>query len=625
MVVDLRLLAGGRCRLRLEGRTEKEIGMGRPDWPASVQNRLEHLHADLLEATQARPGQIEDLVPEHRQDARNLLQYLELRRHDVYQLQRDLMVRGLSSLGRCEPHVLATVEAAIAASAGRGSAGGAAAFEAGRRALDRNSDALFGPRPRGRVPRIMVTLPAEAATDYQLVKGLITAGMDVARINGAHDDPPAWAGMIDNVRKASAAVDRPCRISVDLPGPKLRTGPLEPGPRVVRLAPVRDLRGRAIAPATVQLLAGGSSCGLGPGVPVESGWLEQRSVGDVITLRDTRGSPRRMTVVEGPPHARAEVWNTTYLESGMTLVAGGSQTTIGELPCREQYHELQIGDQLWITSDGSVPAAPWRRGSPGAATIGCEVGQLFSAVSVGDRVLLDDGKFEGRVERVEPEAFAIRIRLPRQTTKLRAGKGINLPHTELDLPLVGPADEALIDLAAARADMLGVSFVRNARDVEAIQTALHERKAQQLGLLLKVELVSAFDRLPEILLAAMRWSRVGVMIARGDLAVEAGYERVAELQEEMLWLCEAARLPVVWATQVLDQMARTGRPSRAEITDAAMAHRAECVMLNKGPHVEQAVRTLDDILRRMSRHQRKKTPILRALNSWYGEVAQTAK
>ncbi len=73
------------------------------------------------------------------------------------------------------------------------------------------------------------------------------------------------------------------------------------------------------------------------------------------------------------------------------------------------------------------------------------------------------------------------------------------------------------------------------------------------------------------------------MIARGDLAVEAGYERLAEMQEEILWLCEAAHLPVIWATEVLDQLARTGRPSRAEVDDAAVVQRAECVMLNKGP------------------------------------------
>ena len=71
-----------------------------------------------------------------------------------------------------------------------------------------------------------------------------------------------------------------------------------------------------------------------------------------------------------------------------------------------------------------------------------------------------------------------------------------------------------------------------------------------------------------------------VMIARGDLAVEVGFTRLAELQEELLWLCEAAHVPVVWATQVLQSLAKTGFPTRAEVTDAAHAVRAECVMLN---------------------------------------------
>ena len=114
----------------------------------------------------------------------------------------------------------------------------------------------------------------------------------------------------------------------------------------------------------------------------------------------------------------------------------------------------------------------------------------------------------------------------------------------------------------------------------------------------------------------MQSPRVGVMIARGDLAVEVGYERLVELQEEILWPCEAAHLPVIWATEVLDHMARTGQPSRAEVTDVAMAQRAECVMLNKGLHIDTAILILDDILHRMSSHQRKKTALLRPLHSW---------
>ena len=87
------------------------------------------------------------------------------------------------------------------------------------------------------------------------------------------------------------------------------------------------------------------------------------------------------------------------------------------------------------------------------------------------------------------------------------------------------------------------------------------------------------------------------MIARGDLAVEVGFERLAEVQEEILWLCEASHVPAIWATQVLDTLARTGVPSRAEVTDAAASVAAECVMLNKGPFVDEAVRALADILR----------------------------
>jgi pyruvate kinase len=141
-----------------------------------------------------------------------------------------------------------------------------------------------------------------------------------------------------------------------------------------------------------------------------------------------------------------------------------------------------------------------------------------------------------------------------------------------------------------------------------------------LGIVLKIETRQAFEQLPQLLLTAMRRPRVGVMIARGDLAVECGYERLAELQEEILWLCESAHLPVIWATQVLEQLAKTGNPSRAEISDAAMSERAECVMLNKGPYINDAVAALDNILRRMADHHYKKTALLPSLHSWHPDT-----
>ena len=75
-------------------------------------------------------------------------------------------------------------------------------------------------------------------------------------------------------------------------------------------------------------------------------------------------------------------------------------------------------------------------------------------------------------------------------------------------------------------------------------------------------------------------------------------------------------MPVIWATQVLETLGKTGIPSRAEISDASMGERAECVMLNKGPYVTEAIRALDDILIRMAGHQTKKSPLLRALRAW---------
>jgi pyruvate kinase len=189
-----------------------------------------------------------------------------------------------------------------------------------------------------------------------------------------------------------------------------------------------------------------------------------------------------------------------------------------------------------------------------------------------------------------------------------------LPDTKLKLPPFTHKDLDDLQFAAAHADMVGFSFVRKPEHVRRLVRELQNRGGTHLGVLVKIENRAAFERLPRILLAGMQSPPLGVMVARGDLAVELGFERLAEVQEEILWLAEAAHVPVVWATQVLETLAQTGRPSRAEVTDAAVSGRAECVMLNNGPHVVEAVRFLDDVLRRMQRHQRKKRAMLRKLS-----------
>ncbi len=575
----------------------------------ALMHHLEHVHGE----------EIAGVHVDHRQDAVNLVHYLALRHEDVRHLQRRLGERGLSSLGRCEPHVLATVESAHAALDGKPPRLGPAtlSFDGGRRALDRNTDALFGPRPPGRVSRVMVTLPTEAADDYTLVRHLVARGMDVARINGAHDDPARWERMACSVRKASAEIHRHCQVSMDLPGPKVRTGPLVDGPRVVKLRPQRDLRGVPITPAFATLVPESISDHPFRALPVDPSWIERRHLGDLVDIVDTRGSPREIRVVEATSKRLVvEVWDTTFVETGTTLSCAGDAARVGMLSRIPQCHVLGVGDLLVLTSDMD-PAAPWRHGQPGDARIGCTLPAALEAAKIGQRVILDDGKISGVIESVAAEGLRVRILIasPRGS-RLRAEKGINLPDTDLPVDAVTDADLPLLEVAAAHADMVAVSFLRHERDVDRVRDYLRQVGAEHLGLILKIETTAAFARLPEIFLHAMRSPLVGVMIARGDLAVETGYERLAEVQEEILWLCEAAHLPVIWATEVLDQLARTGQPSRAEVTDAAMSQRAECVMLNKGAHVDAAIVVLDDILRRMSGHQRKKTPLLRPLRSW---------
>ena len=199
-------------------------------------------------------------------------------------------------------------------------------------------------------------------------------------------------------------------------------------------------------------------------------------------------------------------------------------------------------------------------------------------------------------------------------SRLRGDRGINFPDSDIRLPCLTPSDKTNLDFVLAHADAVSLSFVKRVSDIAAMQDEMDKRGAREKGLIIKIETGKACKNLPRLLLAAMRRYPTAVMIARGDLAVECGWERLAELQEEILWLCEAAQVPVIWATQVLEHKAKKGQPSRAEISDAAMSQRADCVMLNKGPHILAAIRMLDNILRRMQGHQYKKTARLGKLS-----------
>jgi len=219
------------------------------------------------------------------------------------------------------------------------------------------------------------------------------------------------------------------------------------------------------------------------------------------------------------------------------------------------------------------------------------------------------------VVRVDREGAWLRItHAGPRGARLRADKGLNFPDTELSLPPLSDKDRADLDFVVRHADMVGFSFVESREDMEVLMRALADRGATQLPVVAKIETNRAVRNLPDIILGALGRHPLAIMIARGDLSVELGSVRLAEIQEEILWVCEAAHVPVVWATQVLETMTKKGVRSRPEFTDAAMGVRAECVMLNKGPHVVDAVRALGAVLERMEAPQYKKISRLRALH-----------
>jgi pyruvate kinase len=446
--------------------------------------------------------------------AANLADYIALRHHDLRNLQLELMPFGLSSLGRCEARVMPSLDAVIAALAAlagesddeRPGAPDADVFFEGHALLNRQSEAALGPTPPGRAVRIMVTLPTEAATDFELVRDLSAAGMDTARINCGHDDSAAWAEMVALVRQAASETGRPCRVCFDLSGPRSR--------------------------------------------------VEATTIPEDARL--VRGD--RVLMIPGEPPAQSE-W----------------------------------ADQFQ-----------------------CSIREIFDSLRNGAPVWINDGKLGLTVERRLAEGILLRVTQARAKGEhLRRDRALNFPETELRIEPLTEKDLSDLDAIVPLADIVGYSFVQRPGDIVSLEAELARRGASpSMALIAKVETAAAIQNLPELIVQGAGARPLAIMIARGDLMVEVGHRRMAEMQEELLWLCEAAHVPVIWATQVLDNFVKKGVRNRAELTDAAMAERAECVMLNKGSYVRDAVGLLADVLGRMEGHQFKKASRMRALHSW---------
>lgn len=435
--------------------------------------------------------------------------YLALRQVNLKDLQLRLAHFGLSSLGRCESYVMDNIQQVLERISDflmvrsmnpRNTEQDlhytrTLTWHDAEKILHQHARDLFGPKPPGRHVYIMATAPLRAEFSDVWVRNILKAGANLIRINCAHDTKKDWEEMVAGIRRTAAGSGIPCRILIDLSGPKIRT-----------------------ATASHKKL----------------------SVGDHLRL-------------------------------------------VGKIP--EKKKEIQ-----------------------------CSLPEVLKFVKVGERVLFDDGKYEATVIGKSPRKIDLEItRTPSARTKLKVEKGINFPDSNIRISEVTKQDLRDLQFAGTHADLIGISFVQSPEAIRKIRRELKGVTDRAPGIVLKIETQAGFKALPRLLLEVMKDYPSGVMIARGDLGVEVGFERMVEVQEEILWLCEAAHVPVIWATQVLENQAKSGLPSRAELTDAASSVRAECVMLNKGPFIEAAVGSLDNIVRRMESHTYKKRNIYRQL------------
>ncbi|MEM6319600.1 MAG: pyruvate kinase [Bacteroidota bacterium] len=480
----------------------------------------------------------ETVHPDYQQSAKNLYRYLVLRSFDLRNIHDRLSEFGISSMRTAESYVwknltnsLRITQLLLGNEWQPDPSVSSLGYESAKKLLKKHANRLFNPINQKQHTEIMVTMPSEAADNVELLRHLMMAGMEIARINLSHDNLPVWQKMVDNLHTVSRELGTPIKIYMDLAGPKIRTGSIA----------IKNKKGK---------------------------------IRDAIRI--TKGE--HIVLTNRPTDGKKAV----YGEDGKQIL-----------------HYAEVGVTL---------------------------PQIIDDLQIGDPVFFDDGLFEGKVlnkKVLNKNATDIELVITKaHKKKLKGEKGINLPETQLRLPALTEQDLENLPFVSENADIVGYSFVRTAQDVQQLYHELAKLGNEDIGVVFKIENKESFENLAGILIEAMKRPKIGVMIARGDLAVELGYERISEVQQQILWFCEAAHVPVIWATQVLENLAKAGVATRAEVSDAAMSAHAECVMLNKGPYIVEAIRMLKQILVRMEAHGSKKKPTMRALNAAKGKLAK---
>ncbi|MEB3751213.1 pyruvate kinase [Geobacillus icigianus] len=473
--------------------------------------------------------------------------------------------------------------------------------------------AVLGSSSSDRPTRIMVTMDAAWVDEPGLIERLLLCGMDIARINCAYSSPDTWEALIAIIRQTErmlAPQGRRCRIYMDLPGPKVRIDRLAVQDGPMKLTVKENQYGES-AESLTGLLSFSAVPPLSS-LPREVSFVwkltaddeETVAEGDELLFTDVRGKKRSLQVMRSiaPSCFVVRLFQTAYVQSGMKLRRGSTSFTLSSALCLPKRALVTAGTPLHIYFH---EAALFSSSSDHGVKLTTTLPKAWRNVRTGDRLYFNDGRITARVVKVgEGHVEAKVIADGGKRKAIKQGTGIHLPDSfcHLAVPPLTDRDLEWLPFIAKWADIVGLSFVQAPHDVRKLHGLLAEQGAGSLPVIAKIETRAALHQFVRILLEGLKLPAFGVMIARGDLALEIGFEHLAAMQCEMLSLCRAAHIPVIWATQVLEQMAKKGVPSRPELSDVFLGKQAQCIMLNKGAHIAEAVRLLAFLLANEDSH-----------------------
>ncbi len=569
------------------------------------------------------------------QSIQNLQAYIKLRSLDLRELQNNLTNLGLSSLGRAQSCVINSINQDILILSKLLQK----PYKQTQNDLDvlnyndaksimlKNSD-VFGKSDLSFKTKVMVTLPSEASRSPELIGKLIENGTSVFRINTAHDTSDTWNKMASYIKEENFKQNKDTKIYVDLAGPKNRTQSIKKVFTPFKIGSWRNPQKVEIVSASngenftkkyeknrsnpIQAILVVSDdffqmCKTNPKVKIDDFERDSQQSYNIIK-EDERifiDANKKITIFE---NSTIEIKNENHKYISCFY-------NIEKLP---QEIKLFKEDKIIITHQDILGSTDYSyENEVYNAIIGCSNKDIFPYVKKGDDIYIDDGKIGCKVTQLNELGLVCEVFLAKENgTSLKEEKGINFPSTDLKIDAITPTDEKNFEDIVEFADIIGLSFAQTSEDIKKLQNMLKTKNAQHIAIAPKIETKTALKNLPLILETLLEWENHALMIARGDLAIEVGFDNLPYIQEEILNICEASHTPVIYATQILEGQMKNNLPSRAEVTDAAIAQRADCVMLNKGPYVTDTVKILKNILRQMHTLFQKNRQLFSICQAW---------